>query len=202
MLNVKRVLFLLLLVVCFAQAEPWYRDYFSMVTMPHQQTDAALEATGADAFRASRIWGGWYGYWFTDWSKQTPFFKDSTARTQKYFEHDLIYYDGGEVGDMVLFTGPDGSIQYDAWNIHEWDGELPLTAHWFGIDTFFKTNNPFPYPNSSKYGLKRFTFPDGTLPDESYEVLGRRNLSNELDWNEPFCNTKNGLRPFAEHRQS
>ena len=90
---------------------------------------------------------------------------------------------------LVLFTGPDGSIQYDAWNIHTWDGELPLTAHWFGIDTFFKkpiirsrTRTP------ANYGLKPFTFPDGTLPDESYQVLGRRNLSNDLDWNEPFCN--------------
>ena len=194
----KFITLMLILTATVATAEPWFRDYFSMVTMPHQQTDAALEATGADAFRASRIWGGWYGYWFTDrqkerpsftdWQNQTPSFEESTARMQKYFEHDLIYYDGGEVGDMILFTDPDGSIQYDAWNIHEWDGELPMAAHWFGIDTFFKKNNPFPYPNAGKYGLKPFTYPDGTLPDESYEVLGRRNLNNVLDWNEPFCN--------------
>lgn len=184
----KFITLMLILTATIATAEPWYRDYFSMVTLPHEKSDADLETTGADAFRAGRIWGGWYGYWFTDWAKGTPFFKESTIRTQKYFEHDLIYYDGGEVGDLVLFTSPDGIIQYDAWNIHTWDGELPLTAHWFGIDTFFKKNNPFPYPNFSNYGLQPFTFPDGTRPDESYEVLGRRNLSNELDWNEPFCN--------------
>ena len=51
-----------------------------------------------------------------------------------------------------------------------------------------QNNNPFPFPNASKYGLKPFTYPDGTLPDSSYELLGRRNLNNELDWNEPFCN--------------
>ena len=181
-------LMLILTAATIATAEPWYRDYFSMVTLPHEKSDADLEATEADAYRAGRIWGGWYGYWFIDWAKETPFFKDSTARTQKYFEHDLIYYDGGEVGDMILFTDPDGTIQYDAWNFQTWDGELPLTAHWFGIDTFFKTKNPFPYPNASNYGLKPFTYPDGTCPDESYEVLGRRNVFNELGWNEPFCN--------------
>jgi len=186
----KRFIYIILATATatIATADPWYRDYFSMVTLPHEKSDADLEATAADAFRASRIWGGWYGYWFIDRQKATPFFKESTVRMKKYFEHDLIYHDGGEIGDLVLFTGPDGNIQYDAWNIQKWDGELPLTAHWFGIDTFFKKENPFPYPNSRNYGLKPFTYPDGTLPDESYEVLGRRNLSNELDWNEPFCN--------------
>ena len=123
----KRFIYIILATATatIATADPWYRDYFSMVTLPHEKSDADLAAAEADAFRAGRIWGGWYGYWFIDWSKETPFFKDSTARTQKFFEHDLIYYDGGEVGDLVLFTGPDGSIQYDAWNIHTWDGKLP-----------------------------------------------------------------------------
>lgn len=188
MMKMTKLIMLIVTTATIATAEPWYRDYFSMVTLPHEKSDADLEATEADAFRASRIWGGWYGYWFIDRQKATPFFEESTVRMKKYFEHDLIYHDGGEIGDLVLFTGPDGSIQYDAWNIHEWDGKLPLTAHWFGIDTFFKKNNPFPYPNANNYGLKPFTYPDGTLPDESYEVLGRRNLNNELDWNEPFCN--------------
>ena len=62
----KFITLMLILTATVATAEPWYRDYFSMVTMPHEKTDAALEAAGADAFRASRIWGGWYGYWFTD----------------------------------------------------------------------------------------------------------------------------------------
>jgi len=90
----KRFIYIILMAATVSQAA-WYRDYFSMVTLPHEKSDADLAATGADAFRAGRIWGGWYGYWFIDWSKETPFFKDSTARTQKFFEHDLIYYDGG-----------------------------------------------------------------------------------------------------------
>ena len=52
-------LMLILTTAAIATAEPWYRDYFSMVTLPHEKSDADLEATGADAYRASRIWGGW-----------------------------------------------------------------------------------------------------------------------------------------------
>ena len=55
----KFITLMLILTATIATAEPWYRDYFSMVTLPHEKSDEALEATGADAFRAGRSWGGW-----------------------------------------------------------------------------------------------------------------------------------------------
>lgn len=173
-----------------AQATPWYRDYFTMVTMPHQMSDAQIEEIGADAYRASTLYGGWYGGWYTDWQKTTSFYKSSLPRTERLFERNVMYYDGGEVGEFLLCTDPEGNVAYDAWTLHTWDMKKPLSAHWFGVASFFETNNPFPYPNAAEYGLKPFTFPDGTAPTNVYELLGRTHVNGAFGWNEPGMNQK------------
>ena len=169
---------------------PWYHDYFTIVTMPHMMTDADVKAAGADAYRASTLWGGWYGGWYVDWQKTTEFYKNCKPRTERLFKRNIMYYDGGEVGDIALFLDPAGNIARDAWNLQNWNGTPPLTAHWFGIDTFFEKQNPFPFSNYTAYGLSPFTWPDGTAATNIYEVLGRRTVDGALEWNESFCNEK------------
>ncbi|MEA2068261.1 MAG: hypothetical protein U9P12_03575 [Verrucomicrobiota bacterium] len=201
----KNLIVILSVVAAVSQAA-WYRDYFTMVTMPHQMKDAEVETIGADAYRASTLYGGWYGGWYLDWQKTTSFYKSSKLRTERLFERNVMYYDGGEVGEFLLCTDPDGRVAYDAWNLQTWDMKTPLTAHWFGVASFFETSNPFPYPNAADYGLRPFTYPDGSTPTNVYEVLGRAHVSGKLDWNEPGMNQqvtdeqaeKSGLADVSE----
>lgn len=187
MSNVKKILFLLLLVACVTQAA-WYRDYFTMVTMPHQMSDEAIEQIGADAYRASTLWGGWYGGWYVDWQKTTGFYAASTQRTERLFDRNVMYYDGGEIGEFLLCTDPAGKVAYDAWNLHTWDTKTPLSAHWLGVASFFAKDNPFPFPNAAAYALKPFTFPDGSAATNVYELLGRSDVNGTPGWNEPGMN--------------
>ena len=202
----KFITLMLILTATIATAGPWYRDYFSMVTMPHQMSDEAVEEIGADAYRACTLYGGWYGGWYVDWQKTTSFYKSSRPRTERLFERNVMYYDGGEIGEFLLGLDGQGRIVHDAWNLHAWDMKEPLTTHWFGLASFFETNNPFPYPNASDYGLKRFTYPDGSAATNVYELLGRIDVSGKLGWNEPGMNQqltdeqaeKSGLAAVSE----
>lgn len=180
----------LTVVAAMAQADTWYRDYFTMVTGPHQMTDAQIETIGADAYRACTLYGGWYGGWYVDWQKTTAFYRESRPRTERLFDRNVMYYDGGEIGEFLLCTDPNGQVTYDAWHLHEWDGKTPLSVHWFGMASFFEKDNPFPFPSASDYSLKPFTFPDGSPATNVYELLGRADVDGKLGWNEPGMNEK------------
>jgi hypothetical protein len=186
----KRLIAVLSVGAAVSQATPWYHDYFTMVTMPHQMVDAEIETIGADAYRSCTLYGGWYGGWYVDWQKTTSFYKSSKPRTERLFKRNVMWYDGGEIGEFALFLDKQGGLAYDAWSLQSWKGTPPLAAHWFGINSFFKKDNPFPFPGAFDYGLRPFTFPDGTVATNVYDVLGRRNCSGELDWDEPGMNPK------------
>ena len=173
-----------------ADNAPWYRDYFSMITMPHHQSDEALKEARATAWRSSLLYGGWYGGWYLDWQKTTRFFQTAEPRMNRFFERHLMYYDGGEVGDFLLFLDRKGNIVHDAWDFYTWNGTPALTAFRFGIDTFFKDESPLSFPNYSDFKLKQFTYPDGRIATNVYEVLGRRDVNGILSWNEPWMNEK------------
>ena len=167
---------------------PWYHDYFTIVTMPHLISDADIQTVGADAYRSSTLFGGWYGAWYPDWERTSDFYKQSKVRNGRLFRHSLFYYDAGEVGDFALFFGPDGKIVTDGWHLQDWKGTPPLTMRWFGMEDFFKRESSFAFKTFTAYGLKPFTDPAGKVPDSVYEVLGRRDVDGKLDWNEPGCN--------------
>jgi hypothetical protein len=186
----KKFIALILVMASVAQAAPWYRDYFTMVTMPHTHSDSDLQEAGADAYRASTLWGGWYGAWYVDWQKDTSFYQDSKRRTGKLFKRNLMYYDGGEVGEFLLCINPDGKVANDAWNLHKWDMKTPIKANWFGLSSFFEKENPFPYPNYTAYDLEPFTYPDGSSATNVYELLGRADIDGTFGWNEPGMNDK------------
>lgn len=164
-------------------SEPWFQDYFTVYTMPHRASDAAIQETGADAQRASVLWGGWYGAWYDAWQKTTPFYRKAAPRMQRLFRRNLMYYDGGEVGDFVLFLDADGQVASDGWSLPTWKGHGPITAHWFGMDAFFKRTTPFPFPNYEKFGLAPFTDPSGKVPKSVYEVLGWRDVNGKGGFN-------------------
>ncbi len=169
---------------CAARTDvPWYHDYYTMVTLPHQMSEADVAETGADAYRGSVLWGGWYGAWYQDWQKTTAFYRDAKPRMERQFRRNVMYYDGGEVGDFVLFLGPDGKAVTDGWIVETWKGSPPLKAYWFGMDWFFKKQTPFPFPNYMEYGLKPFTDPAGAVPASAHEVLGWRDVNGNQEWN-------------------
>ena len=176
--------------VCGAGESPWYRDYFTMVTAPHALPEASVKMVGADAFRASTMFGGWYGAWYPDWQGTTGFYENSKARCERLFRRSVLYYDGGEIGDFAAFLGPNGQIASDGWRLQTWKGAPPLTMHWFGLDSFFRDENPFPFKNYKSYGLKPFTDPAGKVPASVYEVLGRWGVDGQLQWNESGSNAK------------
>ena len=193
--GVGRIFALCLAILSLTGCKPvtmdrWYRDYFTIVTMPDRMSKAEIERCGFDAYRAGTLFGGWYGAWYPSWQQAQKYHQNAKPWTERVFKRNVMYYDGGEVGSFAVFLGPDGKMVTGGWTLQSWTGTPPLRAYWFGIDSFFKKENPFPLPNYEAFGLKPFTYPDGTPATNVYEVLGRRNVEGELNWNEPFCNEK------------
>lgn len=168
---------------------PWYADYFTMVTMPHLIPESDFPILDADAFRASTLWGGWYGGWYVDWQLGSQFYKVQSGINDRHFKRHVMYYDGGEVGDFVMFLKPDGSLGPNGWTLPTWKEKEPLSPHWFGMESFFEDNPPFPFPNCQHYGLHRFTCPNGDRPASVYDVLSRRDVDGH--WKFDYsCNDK------------
>ena len=190
-------------------SKPWYHDYFTIVSSPHQIDDVSHAMIRAEAWRSSVLYGGWYGTWYVDWQKDSAFYYNSKHRMERLgLTRHVMYYDGGEVGDFVLFLNEQGDALYDSWTISSWTGTPSITAHWFGLDAFFNSGNLFPLSNYTYYGLHPFTYPDGTAVSNIYEVTGQRGVSNKIEWNLPGMNQnitdnqaeQSGLADISEKR--
>jgi hypothetical protein len=168
-----------------ANGSPWYQDYITELTMPENFSDQEVKEIGADAARGGTVFGGWYGSWYLDWQKTTGYYKESMARVGRLFKRNVPYYDGGEVGEFSMFLTPEGQIAYNAWDFHRWDMKKAVATTWFGLDAFFKDEKLFPFPNYQAHDLKQFTWPDGRVATNVYDVVGRRNVDGRLAWNEP-----------------
>jgi len=165
-----------------AKGDAWYDKVFSLVTAPHLMTPQDLKAVRADAYRAGTLWGGWYGSWYVDWQMTTKFYRFTHDRIRNLFRWNVMYYDGGEVGDFVLFLDTQGKIAASAWDLPDWKGADKLTPYWFGMESFYAHDNPFPFVNAAARGLRRPTYPDGREPTSVYEVLGRRSVYGKQEF--------------------
>ena len=187
----------------------WGSELFSVVTMPHQLSDAELKTLDADAYRASTLWGGWYGAWYVDRQRDTPFYKKNAERNARFFDHHLMYYDGGEIGDFVVFLDREGKIATDGWQLPNWKGDpATLTPRWFGLEAFYSEESPYKYPHAKALELSRPTLPDGSPAQSIYDALARRGVDAagaEMRFNsnariEDKLAEASGLAEFSGHQ--
>lgn len=159
-----------------AAGPSWWEQYTPVVTAGGENRDWDQAAAGAA--RNVGYPAGWYGFWFRDDQQRIGVGRQSWQRAGQAGLRRLIYYDSGEAGDYAAFFDAAGKVVCNGWSLPWWKGE-PVTARWFGLAAFMADVPWAPWPTAKQYSLPPFTRPDGTPPDDLYEVLARRNLAGQ-----------------------
>ena len=192
--SMKRIPWLLVFTASVALAagqsvpEPWWRTYTPFVTARGNLEE--MTRVHAGAMRGVGFYGGWYGFWYLDAQEQFGWAGKTWEEAERSGMKRILYYDLGEVGDYAGFFDPDGRMKQNGWTLPQWKGAEPLTARWFGLETFMKDVPWAPFPTAKAYDLPPFTTPDGQPADDLYAALTRRGLDGEWKFD---CSSNPGV---------
>ena len=141
--------------------DAWWKVPSAVLTTP-QDHEKHFETINADAARGVGH-GGWYGIWYYDAPQKVAFSSRFHKTVQRAGMKRMVYFDTGELGEYVVYASPDGKLLYDGWSLQRYRGEAGK-LHWFGLRTFMNNAPWTTLKSASHYGIRPFTYPDGSGP--------------------------------------
>ena len=187
--------------------DAWWKVPSAVLTTP-QDHEKHFATINADAARGVGH-GGWYGIWYYDAPQKVAFSSRIHKTVQRAGMKRIIYFDTGELGEYVVYASPEGELLYDGWSLPLYKGEAG-SLQWFGLRTFMNNAPWTKLKSASHYGIRPFTYPDGSGPNAKnwYDMLANRDIdgnayltfySNQRISDETA--RKTGLDTFSERQK-